>query len=199
MNLGMKACVLDETHKAEWNALVAEEGSFSLKQSWEWGAFKEKFGWKVSRVAVEDGGVLIVGAQLLVKPLPVRWSIAYVPRGPVGRFSTVTTLAFLGPYLVVGLLLLLSDLGISATSRMWRGRAAADRRLRQRFPPEALWTLLAVSGLGAIVAGRLLRHVAGGGELPGGVNVAPAFVPAVHVSVACSEQPVHPHRAASAA
>src|SRR5512142_3095771 len=51
-----------------------------------------------------------------------------LPRGPVGRFAAVTTLACVGPYLLVGALLLLSDLGVSACSRLWRGRPLAERR-----------------------------------------------------------------------
>jgi len=82
----VKACVLDEARTAEWNALVAREGSFSLTQSWEWGAFKERLGWNVYRIGVEDDAALIAGAQLLIKPLPLGFSVAYVPRGPVGHW-----------------------------------------------------------------------------------------------------------------
>jgi lipid II:glycine glycyltransferase (peptidoglycan interpeptide bridge formation enzyme) len=77
---------LTETHSAEWNALVRQEPCFSLLQSWEWGVFKEKLGWKAFRIAVEESGCLVAGAQLLVKPLPLALSIAYVPRGPIGRW-----------------------------------------------------------------------------------------------------------------
>ena len=80
----MKACVVSQTRTADWNALVAREDSFSLTQSREWGAFKERLGWSVHRVGVEDGDALVAGAQLLVKRLPLGFSVAYVPRGPVG-------------------------------------------------------------------------------------------------------------------
>ena len=77
----MRACVLlAETRAADWDALVAREGSFALTQSREWAAFKERLGWRVHRVAVEDGGELVAGAQLLVKRLPLGFSVAYVPR-----------------------------------------------------------------------------------------------------------------------
>lgn len=69
----------------EWNNLVLQEPSFGLLQSWEWGAFKEQAGWKVFRVAVQDKGRLIAGAQLLIKSAPLGIAgFAYVPRGPVG-------------------------------------------------------------------------------------------------------------------
>jgi lipid II:glycine glycyltransferase (peptidoglycan interpeptide bridge formation enzyme) len=82
----MKACVLDEAQTAEWDELVANEGAFSLMQSWRWGVFKERLGWKAFRVVVEDAGIPLAGAQLLIRPLPLGRSVAYVPRGPVGRW-----------------------------------------------------------------------------------------------------------------
>jgi peptidoglycan pentaglycine glycine transferase (the first glycine) len=70
-----------------WNAFVARESSFALLQSWEWGEFKEKLGWRVFRVAVEEHGQIVAGAQMLIKqlPLPVA-SVAYIPRGPIGNW-----------------------------------------------------------------------------------------------------------------
>ena len=40
----------------EWNALVAGDPSFALLQSWEWGEFKERLGWKPFRIAAEVDG-----------------------------------------------------------------------------------------------------------------------------------------------
>jgi len=77
---------LSATDRDKWDAFLTKEGSFALLQSWDWGVFKEQLGWKVWRIAVEDNGSLIAGAQLLVKPLPLGLSIAYIPRGPVGRW-----------------------------------------------------------------------------------------------------------------
>jgi lipid II:glycine glycyltransferase (peptidoglycan interpeptide bridge formation enzyme) len=82
----MRVESLDETRRDEWNALVKGEPSFSMLQSWEWGLFKEQLGWKVFRLAVEDGISIISGAQLLIKSLPLGLSLAYVPRGPLGSW-----------------------------------------------------------------------------------------------------------------
>lgn len=72
---------------AKWNALAAREPSFGLLQSWEWGAFKETLGWKAFRIAVEQTGQLVAGAQMLVKSsLAGAVSFAYIPRGPVGNW-----------------------------------------------------------------------------------------------------------------
>jgi peptidoglycan pentaglycine glycine transferase (the first glycine) len=46
--------------------------------------FKEALGWKAVRLAVEQEGQLVAGAQMLIKPLPLGLSsVAYVPRGPL--------------------------------------------------------------------------------------------------------------------
>ena len=80
------------THSAvdrreEWNAFVAQEPSFALLQSWEWGELKETLGWKPVRIAVEQRGRIVAGAQMLIKPVPLKLtSVAYIPRGPVGNW-----------------------------------------------------------------------------------------------------------------
>jgi lipid II:glycine glycyltransferase (peptidoglycan interpeptide bridge formation enzyme) len=67
--------------------LVQREADFCLLQSWEWGQFKERLGWKALRLGVEAGPRLVAGAQVLVKRLPLGVaSLAYVPRGPVGNW-----------------------------------------------------------------------------------------------------------------
>jgi lipid II:glycine glycyltransferase (peptidoglycan interpeptide bridge formation enzyme) len=73
--------------RGEWNAFVAQEPSFALLQSWEWGEFKEKLGWRAYRIAVEEEGQILAGAQMLIKHIPLGLgSVAYVPRGPVGEW-----------------------------------------------------------------------------------------------------------------
>ena len=102
-----------------------------------------------------------------------------LPRGPIGRFVVVAVLFFLVPYLLAGLVLFLADLGISAAVPLWRRKPREKRHEGPRgrtLVPEAFYALLAVSIVAAVVAGRALHRVAHGGELPGGVNVAPLFV-----------------------
>ena len=103
---------------------------------------------------------------------------AGLPRSATSRFVVVTTLFFIVPYLVSGVLLFLADVGASAASSLWsrERRAARARRKGATLAPESFWTLVAGSVLLAGAAGAKLPTVAHGGELPGGVNVAPAFV-----------------------
>lgn len=78
---------LTEDQHEEWNAFAAQEPHFAILQSWEWGGFKEKLGWKAFRVAVVEGNHIVAGAQMLVKSLPGNIaSVAYIPRGPIGNW-----------------------------------------------------------------------------------------------------------------
>lgn len=101
-----------------------------------------------------------------------------LPRSPSSRFVVVTTLFFLLPYLVSGVLLFLADVGASASASLWRRerKAGKARRHGAALAPESFWALVAGTVVLAGVAGAKLPTVAHGGELPGGVNVAPAFV-----------------------
>lgn len=74
--------------RLKWDQFIETGTSFGLLQSWQWGEFKIKMGWKVYRVAVEENGTFTAAAQLLVKPLLGRLaSIAYIPRGPITDWS----------------------------------------------------------------------------------------------------------------
>jgi len=80
----MKLVSISDATAERWNSFVAQWPDFELMQSYEWGTFKESLGWKAIRLAVEQNGRLVAGAQMFVKPLPLGLaSIAYVPRGPL--------------------------------------------------------------------------------------------------------------------
>jgi len=80
----MKLTSIPDTTAEKWNAFVARWPDFGLLQSYEWGKFKQALGWKVLRLAVEQDGQLVAGAQMLIKPLPLGTvSLAYIPRGPL--------------------------------------------------------------------------------------------------------------------
>jgi peptidoglycan pentaglycine glycine transferase (the first glycine) len=88
----MKASEVSELTIPEWNTLASCEESFSMMQSWEWGEVKAKLGWTPYRVGVLDGSRLVAGAQVLLKRLPLSIaSVAYLPRGPIGHWTTHET------------------------------------------------------------------------------------------------------------
>jgi peptidoglycan pentaglycine glycine transferase (the first glycine) len=63
-----------------WDAAVQSCGGHLL-QSWRWGAFKQRFGWDVERIAVPTSGGTAL-AQVLFRTR-AGLSIGYIPRGPV--------------------------------------------------------------------------------------------------------------------
>ncbi len=69
-----------------------------LMQTWEWGEFKQNTGWRALRLAVEQAGKIVAGAQVLIRSAPLGLAAAaYVPRGPVVDWdneAVVQTLLF---------------------------------------------------------------------------------------------------------
>lgn len=63
-----------------WDAAVTAAGGHFL-QSWRWGEFKQRHGWSVERIAVDQGGQRAMVQLLFQHRGPV--SVAYAPRGPV--------------------------------------------------------------------------------------------------------------------
>lgn len=64
---------------AEWDRFLDNAPDAHLLQTSSWGELKAKFGWRVLRIAVGT-----TGAQVLFRPLPLGFSFAYIPKGPVG-------------------------------------------------------------------------------------------------------------------
>lgn len=66
-----------------WDTYVANHPSGHLLQSWAWGELKARFGWRVVRLALVEDGKILSGAQVLFRPVPPLFSLAYVPKGPL--------------------------------------------------------------------------------------------------------------------
>jgi lipid II:glycine glycyltransferase (peptidoglycan interpeptide bridge formation enzyme) len=62
-----------------WASFLARHPQAHLLQSESWGNFKGEFGWDPVRIGNDR-----VGVQLLFRRIPLGFSIAYIPRGPVG-------------------------------------------------------------------------------------------------------------------
>jgi peptidoglycan pentaglycine glycine transferase (the first glycine) len=71
-----------DINESDWNSFVAESPVGHVLQSSQWGQLKERFGWQVARLAIEDQGQWRAGTQVLFRPLGPQ-SIAYVPKGPI--------------------------------------------------------------------------------------------------------------------
>jgi lipid II:glycine glycyltransferase (peptidoglycan interpeptide bridge formation enzyme) len=77
--------LLEITEPEAWNRLVAGLPITSALQSWGWGEVKRLSGWEPKRLLVQEGGVLLGAAQVLLRPLPGGLRLAYAPRGPALR------------------------------------------------------------------------------------------------------------------
>jgi peptidoglycan pentaglycine glycine transferase (the first glycine) len=68
----------------EWNNFLNGHPDAHLLQTGEWGELKRGFGWEPVRVTAGD-----CGAQILFRRLPLGWTVAYIPKGPVfsGQYS----------------------------------------------------------------------------------------------------------------
>ena len=69
---------------ALWNARVAASEYAHLMQTWEWGEYKARLGWKPLRLMIARNQQESACVQILIKKLPMsRYSIGYIPRGPL--------------------------------------------------------------------------------------------------------------------
>lgn len=70
-----------EDWQPAWEALAEPYGH--LLQHPAWAALKAQFGWKPAWVLVTQGGRPVAAAQVLFRRLPLGFSLAYIPRGPM--------------------------------------------------------------------------------------------------------------------
>jgi peptidoglycan pentaglycine glycine transferase (the first glycine) len=63
---------------SEWNAFLAKHSAAHLLQSGEWGELKSAFGWEAVHILEGE-----TGAQILFRRLPLGFTFAYLPKGPV--------------------------------------------------------------------------------------------------------------------
>ena len=90
---------LENLDDARWDTFVTQSPAGHLLQSSRWGELKARFGWQVERLALEQGGELRAGAQILFRRLPLGRTLAYVPKGPLLDFSDGEAAAQLWPAL----------------------------------------------------------------------------------------------------
>jgi len=74
----------------EWNRAISNLYEVHILQSWEWGEFKEKHGWKVTRFVWKDKKEekITAAAQILERTIKIlrigpEMKVLYIPRGPL--------------------------------------------------------------------------------------------------------------------
>lgn len=72
---------MTEVTLAVWNQFLEQYPHVHLLQMGDWGELKSAFGWSSKRIIDADGEV---GAQILFRRLPFGFTVAYMPKGPVG-------------------------------------------------------------------------------------------------------------------
>ncbi len=65
----------------EWKTFITNHPEAHLLQTGEWGELKTAFGWTPFHFITNNAG-----AQVLLKKLPFGFTVAYLPKGPVGKF-----------------------------------------------------------------------------------------------------------------
>ncbi len=72
------------TDRSSWDAALTSLPQPHVLQSWDWGDFKGRWGWRPIRQLFEEEGHLVAAAQILQRRLPrTPFSVTYVPKGPV--------------------------------------------------------------------------------------------------------------------
>lgn len=67
----------------QWREFLTDQPQAHLLQTAAWGELKSHFGWDVVRIEREHREKQ-VGVQILFRRLPLGFSFAYIPKGPVG-------------------------------------------------------------------------------------------------------------------
>jgi len=74
---------VQEADSREWDAFLARTPGGAYQQTGSWAIAKWMEGLRSRRFTIKDGDVVLGGAQLLYRPLPLLGAFAYVPLGPV--------------------------------------------------------------------------------------------------------------------
>ncbi|MFQ5855717.1 MAG: lipid II:glycine glycyltransferase FemX [Anaerolineae bacterium] len=76
-----KLTTTEITDHMQWNAIVEQLPCSHVLQSWEWGAFKSRYGWSPARLTF--GGRRAAASILSRRAAPFPFPILYVPKGPL--------------------------------------------------------------------------------------------------------------------
>ncbi|MER3400539.1 MAG: methicillin resistance protein [Thermoflexus sp.] len=83
----MGAVEVREVDARAWMAFLEGHPEAHVLQTAPWGDLKAGFGWQAHRFLALAGGRAQAGMQVLVRRLPLGFSIFYIPKGPVGDWQ----------------------------------------------------------------------------------------------------------------
>jgi peptidoglycan pentaglycine glycine transferase (the first glycine) len=85
--------VVEVDDRERWNETVARLPSAHVLQSYEWGEFKGRHGWRPLRLLFRSAGQAVAAASVLLRQLPrLPWGVMYVPKGPALRYEDLDLL-----------------------------------------------------------------------------------------------------------
>lgn len=89
----MEYVFIEDVPEEEHDVFVANHPHANLLQSSCWGKVKEH--WKHSIVGVKKDDHLVASAMILIKPLPLHYTLFYIPRGPIMDYENERLVAFM--------------------------------------------------------------------------------------------------------
>ncbi|MBI5081824.1 MAG: peptidoglycan bridge formation glycyltransferase FemA/FemB family protein [Chloroflexi bacterium] len=80
----------------EWDSFVASHPQGHILQTPAWAELKCAFGWTATRIGIKEKGVVVAGAQILFRALPLGIAtIAYIPKAPIVNWENESLVKFL--------------------------------------------------------------------------------------------------------
>jgi lipid II:glycine glycyltransferase (peptidoglycan interpeptide bridge formation enzyme) len=78
------------TTPTDWDAALSILPAAHALQSWAWGDFKSRWGWKPTRLLWQDGDTPVAAAQILARQIPrTPWRFLYVAKGPALDYANI--------------------------------------------------------------------------------------------------------------
>jgi lipid II:glycine glycyltransferase (peptidoglycan interpeptide bridge formation enzyme) len=77
--------VSDAPDDPDWDDFLERAPNGHHAQTSAWGRARAFIGWRPARVVVSEDGLVVAGAQMLTRPMPIGGNIGFVCRGPVVR------------------------------------------------------------------------------------------------------------------
>ncbi|HID88145.1 MAG TPA: peptidoglycan bridge formation glycyltransferase FemA/FemB family protein, partial [Anaerolineae bacterium] len=130
------------TDAQRWNGALEGLPNAHVLQTWEWGAFKERHGWRTERWLWVKGDSPRAAALVLSRPLgPWTAGVMYVPKGPILDYGDAALLASVlsdleGLARERGAVFLKIDPDVRGDTPMGREVTALLQRRGWRYSPE---------------------------------------------------------------
>lgn len=83
---------VEHISKQEHDAFVTSHPLCNLLQSSSWAKVKDNWGHAI--VGVKDNGKIVASALVLIKPLPMKFTMLYIPRGPIMDYENAELVTF---------------------------------------------------------------------------------------------------------